>query len=138
MSSPHDSRTGAEIDRRAFLHGCGGLATAALATPGLATSGESAVALPAGKAEHCIVLWLGGGASQIDTFDPKHRGDAKMRTPGSDYDAIPTAIAGEKVCEHLRRTPPPSTNSGVTSGHKSTCGESRISPKSVVLKRFWA
>ena len=106
MSSPHDSRTGAEIDRRAFLHGCGGLATAALATPGLATSGESAVALPAGKAEHCIVLWLGGGASQIDTFDPKHRGDAKMRTPGSDYDAIPTAIAGEKVCEHLRRTAP--------------------------------
>ena len=26
---------------------------------------------PAGKADHVIFIWLGGGMSQIDTFDPK-------------------------------------------------------------------
>src|SRR4029079_16062159 len=26
---------------------------------------------PRGKADACIFLWLGGGASHIDTFDPK-------------------------------------------------------------------
>ena len=57
-------------------------------------------ATPRGKAEACIFLWLGGGAAQIDTFDPKRRGDGKKK-PGSYYDAIPTAIAGERVCEHL-------------------------------------
>jgi hypothetical protein len=59
--------------------------------------------LARGKAEACIMLWLGGGAAQIDTFDPKRRGDGKKK-PGSYYDAIPTAIPGAQVCEHLGRT----------------------------------
>lgn len=57
--------------------------------------------MPIGKAEHCIFVWLGGGACQIDTWDPKRRGDPKTRKPGSDYDAIDTAIEGTQVCEHL-------------------------------------
>ncbi len=57
-------------------------------------------------AEHCILLWLGGGACQIDTWDPKRRGDAEKKIPGSAYDAIPTAIRGENVCTHLRRSAP--------------------------------
>lgn len=57
---------------------------------------------PRGSAEACIFLWLGGGAAQIDTFDPKRRGDGKKQ-PGSYYDAIPTAIPGARVCEHLPR-----------------------------------
>lgn len=39
--------------------------------------------------------------SQIDTFDPKRRGDPKERTPGSDYASIATAVSGVRVCEHL-------------------------------------
>src|SRR6185312_6153248 len=57
---------------------------------------------PKGKATACVMLWLGGGAAHIDTFDPKTRGDGKKKA-GSYYDAIPTAIRGEKVCEHLPR-----------------------------------
>ena len=38
----------------------------------------------------------------IDTFDPKARGDGKTK-PGSYYDAIPTAIPGASVSEHLPR-----------------------------------
>ncbi|MEM9703140.1 MAG: DUF1501 domain-containing protein [Planctomycetota bacterium] len=62
---------------------------------------EKASSLPAGKAEHCILLWLGGGACQIDTFDPKRLGDPKERKPGSAYPSIPTAIPGASFCEHL-------------------------------------
>lgn len=60
--------------------------------------------VPLGKAEHCVMLWLGGGMSQIDTFDPKQRGDAKQKKAGSYYSAIDTAVPGVQVCEHLSQT----------------------------------
>ncbi len=53
-----------------------------------------------GKADACILLWLGGGAAHLDTFDPKRRGDGK-KAAGSYYRAIPTAQPGVEVCEHL-------------------------------------
>ncbi|MBL8238453.1 MAG: DUF1501 domain-containing protein [Bryobacterales bacterium] len=65
----------------------------------------AATALPKGKADACIFLWLGGGAAQIDTFDPKQRGDGKKKA-GSYYDSIDTAIKGVKVAEHLSKTAP--------------------------------
>jgi hypothetical protein len=59
----------------------------------------------AAKAEHCIFLWLGGGMSQIDTFDPKEQGNAKSvpSRPGTDYDVIDTAVPGVKFTQHLPR-----------------------------------
>jgi hypothetical protein len=54
-----------------------------------------------GKAEHCVFIWLGGGAAQMDTWDPKAKGDSKSKQPGSYYDPIATAIPGTRVCEHL-------------------------------------
>ena len=54
-----------------------------------------------GKAEHCIFVWLGGGAGQIDTWDPKQLGDPKAKQAGSYYPAIDTAIPGVQVCQHL-------------------------------------
>ncbi|MEM7234183.1 MAG: DUF1501 domain-containing protein, partial [Planctomycetota bacterium] len=88
--------------RRSFLRTSAG----ALSAAGLATSALAEERAPKieGQAEHCIMLWLGGGACQIDTFDPKKRGDAKARKPGSYYDAIPTAVDGVSLCEHLPRT----------------------------------
>jgi len=63
------------------------------------------VTFPKGKVEHCIHIWLGGGAAQIDTWDPKAMGDAKAtkKKAGSYYKAIDTAVPGVKVCEHLSR-----------------------------------
>jgi hypothetical protein len=58
---------------------------------------------PRGKAEHCVFIWLGGGACQIDTFDPKRKGDGKKQA-GSYYDAVDTAVPGLQVCKHLSRT----------------------------------
>lgn len=59
---------------------------------------------PIGNAEHCVMLWLGGGMSQIDTFDPKERGDAAKKKPGSYYAAVDTSVPGVQVCEHLSKT----------------------------------
>ena len=95
-------------NRREFLQTTG---TAGAA--GLALGGSSLVAneehkdvlkgIPKGNAEHVVMVWLGGGACHIDTWDPKIKGDAtgKDKKPGSYYDSIPTAIEGVQVCEHL-------------------------------------
>ncbi len=63
-------------------------------------------ALFKGKAEHVISIWLGGGMGQIDTFDPKRRGDPAKKIAGAYYDAIDTAVPGVQVCEHLKHTAP--------------------------------
>lgn len=86
-------------NRREFVS-----ASAAAAT-GLALTARADDAKPApkGKAEHCIFLWLGGGAGQIDTWDPKRLGDPKAKKPGSYYPAVDTAIPGVQVCQHLSR-----------------------------------
>ena len=57
-----------------------------------------------GKAEHCVMIWLGGGMAQIDTFDPKPMGDAKAKKAGGYYRSIDTAVEGIQVCEHLSET----------------------------------
>ena len=48
------------------------------------------------RAEHCIVLFMNGGASQIDTFDPK-----PSTKNGGPFAAIPTSVEGVQVSEHL-------------------------------------
>lgn len=54
-----------------------------------------------GKAEYVVSIWLGGGMGQIDTFDPKRRGDPKAKVAGAYYDAIDTSVPGVQVCQHL-------------------------------------
>lgn len=87
------------MKRREFL---GTLAATAATTSTGALASE--VQSPLGKAEHCVMIWLGGGMAQIDTFDPKRVGDAKAKKAGSYYPSIDTAVSGVQVCEHLSRT----------------------------------
>lgn len=54
-----------------------------------------------GQAEHVISIWLGGGMGQIDTFDPKLKGDPATKKPGAYYDSIDTVVDGVQVCQHL-------------------------------------
>ena len=93
------------MNRRNFLKQSGMLTGAALAGESLLAS-PAAVSIPKGKAEHCIFLWLGGGMAQIDTFDPKRRGNSKAspKAAGSEYDSVETVVPGVKFCEHLHRT----------------------------------
>ncbi len=82
------------MKRRHFLQ------TSSLAA--LSTQASAKADTPKGKAEHCILIWLGGGMSQVDTFDPKKQGSSKIPfVAGSDYPSIETAVRGVKISEHL-------------------------------------
>jgi hypothetical protein len=90
------------MNRRQFITTAG----AALGAGLLPSKAESATALLRGKAQHVISIWLGGGMSQIDTFDPKRPGDPKSKLAGSYYDSIETAVPDVSVCEHLPKIAP--------------------------------
>jgi hypothetical protein len=93
-----------KLTRRAFLARTG-VGTAALGLGGLSPLfAQEKKIYPQGKAEHCIFVWLGGGAAQTDTWDPKRLGDPQKKIAGSAYPAIDTAIPGVQVCEHLKST----------------------------------
>jgi hypothetical protein len=89
------------MNRRDFLATSAALAASAVAAEGNPTTAT----LPEGKAEHCVFVWLGGGMAQVDTFDPKARGENKgtPKKAGSLYGSIATAVSGVRVCEHLPR-----------------------------------
>lgn len=91
-----------QLNRRDFC--TASALTAAL--PGLSGASEPATPATLGKAEHCLFIWLGGGAAQIDTWDPKRKTSDGQKDPGGYYTAIDTAIPGVQVCEHLARTAP--------------------------------
>ena len=44
----------------------------------------------------CILLWMNGGPSHIDTFDPKPGAPT-----GGSFKAVDTSVPGVKICEHL-------------------------------------
>ena len=82
------------LNRRMFLKG--GVATA------LAT-GLSSLEIPAPslwadelkkQQKHVLLLWLAGGASQLETWDPK-----PGRPTGGPFKAIPTIVPGIHICE---------------------------------------
>jgi hypothetical protein len=87
------------VSRRAFLKGAlvtgGGLAVPNWG--GLVhTADGAAAALKSRKA--CILLWMNGGASQIDTFDMK-----PGRPTGGPFRPIRSKVTGIDVCEYLPR-----------------------------------
>lgn len=45
-----------------------------------------------------ILIWLSGGPSQIDTWDPKPDAPSEIRGP---FGSIPTTVPGVRLCEHL-------------------------------------
>lgn len=51
-----------------------------------------------GSGKSCILLWMGGGASQLETFDPKPGVENGGPTTG-----IETSVPGISIAEHLPR-----------------------------------
>ena len=73
------SRTCQGVSRRAFL--CAGCrAPFALA----ATARAASKAADAPKAKSILLVWLGGGPSHLDLFDPKPKAPVEYRGPFSD------------------------------------------------------
>lgn len=84
--------------RRDFLR-VGSLTVAGTALPGLAPGlrAEEA-ASPEAKADSVIFLWMAGGVTHIDSFDPKP--DAPTEVRGK-LGTIPTSLTGERFCETI-------------------------------------
>lgn len=57
---------------------------------------RSAAAAGPGRARNCILLFLNGGASQYETFDPKPEGPSEVR---GTYGALATRVPGLTLCE---------------------------------------
>jgi hypothetical protein len=86
-----------EISRRNFLGvSAGGFAGFALHNRFDLWAQERTL-LP--RAKSIIVLWMDGGPSQIDTFDPR-----PGRETGGEFRAVDTTADGMKFSEHLWRT----------------------------------
>src|SRR5688572_24421539 len=79
------------------------LATAAAASAASVTlSGwlrRLAAAAPGGpRPKSCILLWMAGGPSHLDTFDPKPDAPANIR---GEFKPIDTSVPGIKISEHF-------------------------------------
>jgi hypothetical protein len=86
------------LSRRAFLKGAViGAGGAALANWG-GLFNSPTIAAEVKKHKRCILLWMNGGASQIDTFDMK-----PGRPTGGPFRPIATNVTGIQVCEYLPR-----------------------------------
>src|SRR5437867_12737133 len=85
--------------RRQFIR-LGALAAAGFSLSSLLRLRACAASLRPASAESCILIFLNGGMSHIDTFDPKPDAPAEIR---GDFTTIGTSAPGLRITEHLTR-----------------------------------
>src|SRR6185503_11833310 len=88
-----------ELDRRSFLK-AGLLGTMGLSLPDLlrAEAQETRQGRPPRRLSSVIILWMRGGPSHIDTWDPKPDAPVEIR---GEFRPIPTRVPGIHISEHL-------------------------------------
>ncbi|MCA9070914.1 MAG: DUF1501 domain-containing protein, partial [Planctomycetaceae bacterium] len=62
-------------------------------------AGESAV--PDAQAKSCILVWLDGGPTHYETFDPKPEAPKEIR---GEFSPISTAIPGVQFSQYMEKT----------------------------------
>ena len=87
------------MTRRGLLR-AGALGFFGLNWPGLLRSRANAASSRPAKAKSCILVYLDGGMSHIDTFDMKPSAPAEFR---GEFQPIATTLPGVMICEHLPR-----------------------------------
>jgi hypothetical protein len=90
----HHHRTCQGVNRRAFLQ-IGGSTVLGLSLADLLRLRSLGTPV-AGRARSVILLWLWGGPSQLDTWDPKPAAPLEYRGP---FATIPTRVTGTRVTE---------------------------------------
>src|SRR5262245_31151555 len=91
------SRKSCQLKRRDWLRMCAAGIAGSSVSGWFGALAEEAARRP-DRRRACILLWMSGGPSQIDTFDLKP-GHAN----GGTYKEIETAVPGMKISEHLPR-----------------------------------
>lgn len=84
------------MSRRGFLGGLAGLGMASGFAPFINASASAAMAK---DQKQMLVIWLAGGASQLETWDPKPKTET-----GGPFRAIETSVPGIQICELLPQT----------------------------------
>ena len=94
----------AGISRRKLLQtGALGLSGLCAARPEATMASDRPSLTPPGfgRAKRCLVLYIYGAWSQLDTFDPKPEAPADVR---GEFAAIDSCLPSVQVCEHLPRS----------------------------------
>ncbi len=91
------SRDCTGLSRRSFLR-LGGLSALGLSLDGFFRLRAAAGTTAPRPAVSCILLWMQGGPSHVDTFDPKPDAPAEVR---GEFGTVPTVLPGVRFCEHL-------------------------------------
>lgn len=63
-----------------------------------ASDSTSSDSKPARRPSSCILIWMDGGPTHFETFDPKPEAPAEIR---GEFQPISTNVPGIQVCEHL-------------------------------------
>jgi hypothetical protein len=121
MFSPRLPRRCDGVPRRDILR-VGGLTALGLGLPDVFRRRAAAADKPA-KAKSCILLWLDGGPSHLETFDPKPDVPADVRGP---FRPIQTKTPGVEICELLPRTAQVTDRLAIVRSMTSPLGEHGI------------
>ncbi|GIX04137.1 MAG: hypothetical protein KatS3mg114_0006 [Planctomycetaceae bacterium] len=86
--------------RRDFLE-IGGASVAGISLTNLLASSAARAATAEARARNCIILFLYGSPSQLETFDMKPQAPVEIR---GEMQPIPSRLPGVPVCEYLPHT----------------------------------
>lgn len=100
------------VSRRSFLR-VGGLAPFGLSLPAYLKARAEQPNVRA-KAKRCILLWMQGGPSHHDSFDPKP--DAPVEVRG-EFGTVPTTLPGVRFCDPLPMLAKQTDKLAVIRGH---------------------
>ena len=84
------------LNRRHAIHAVACSSVSTLLGPLVADSAARAGQSESAPFQRCIMLWMQGGPSQLDTFDPKPGTET-----GGPFQAIQTSVPGIRLCETL-------------------------------------
>jgi hypothetical protein len=59
---------------------------------------QQAQGSPAQRPCSCILIWMDGGPTHFETFDPKPEAPSEIR---GEFRPISTKVPGMQICEHL-------------------------------------
>lgn len=86
------------LGRRSWLRASAGSLLGLPLFGRMAHGADAAASAPKKTAKRCIVLWMDGGPSHIDTFDPKPEAGSSV---SGEFDTIDTAIAGVQFSDRF-------------------------------------
>lgn len=110
------------LSRRDFVR-IGGLSALGLTLPAWLQLRNVHGGEAKGKATSCILIWLDGGPSHLETFDLKPDASAEVRGP---FAAITTSVSGIRVCEHLPKLAERMEHAAIIRSMTSPLGEHNL------------